>query len=100
MLTFLVTCAADLAGLVGVHFTDGDTGAFCLVLNQFYEVIKSIRARAEACEHSTMETASFQVQKTSIVLPFCSLTFSIGYGILVNVPKGTLPGKTKTLALG
>ena len=29
-----------------------------------------------------------------------ALTFSVGYVILVTVPKGTLPGKTKTLALG
>ena len=37
MLTLLMTGAADLAGLVWVDFIDRDTGAFCLVLNQFYE---------------------------------------------------------------
>ena len=37
LLTFLVTGAADLTGLLWVDFIDGDTGAFCLVLNQFYE---------------------------------------------------------------
>jgi len=37
VLTFLVTGAADLTGLLWVDFIDGDTGAFCLVLNQFYE---------------------------------------------------------------
>jgi hypothetical protein len=29
--------AADLAGLVWVDLIDSDTGAFCLVLYQFYE---------------------------------------------------------------
>jgi hypothetical protein len=38
MLTFLMAGAADLAGLAWVHLHDGDTGAFCLVLHQLYEV--------------------------------------------------------------
>jgi hypothetical protein len=37
VLTLLVASAADLAGFPWVNFIDGDTGACCLVLNQFYE---------------------------------------------------------------
>ena len=35
--TFLTTSAAYLAGFLRVHLHDGDTGPFCLVLNQFDE---------------------------------------------------------------